>query len=256
MVMVELKGGLGNQMFQYAAARALSARNEHVLLGQMKPTIFYKLFYKPHTRYIKQIGNEYVPLDGFSKYKYLYLDGYFQSEKYFRHIRPQLLNEFSFPGLDTKNQEIKEHIVNTPHAVSVHIRRGDYLKSNLISNIHPVLPVAYYQKAIDLLADKYPIELFVFSDDTIWARENIKHDKVASNYIHQANAADSWKDMALMTQCRHHIIANSSFSWWGAWLSENGGEKLAPYNWFNKAAVDYDIHDFVPDSWTILTYDA
>jgi hypothetical protein len=187
-------------------------------------------------------------------YKYVYLDGYFQSEQYFKNIREQLLTEFEFPELDEKNKRIKERIKNCTNAISVHIRRGDYLKP-IFADLIGLLPSTYYNNAFKSLNKKMEDKtLFVFSDDINWAKENFRAGNADIHFV-ENKKENAWKDMLLMSACRHHIIANSSFSWWGAWLSNRKGEVFAPYKWFNPEKVKFNISDLIPADWTIVKYE-
>lgn len=291
MIVIKLQGGLGNQMFQYAVARGLTKPGEPVYLDhthledncrdtehftarrfeleifenikikkagetQLKffksPLLFFKLLravLKPAI--IKQYGNEYILLKDIAGL--VYLDGYFQSEKYFRHLKKELFIDFMFPKLTEVNETFRKQIIQTPNAVSIHIRRGDYLKSQVIADVHGLLPLGYYEQAINLLRSKHPdIKLFVFSDDIAWCKIHLETDEQSIVFVSGNEGANSWQDMALMSMCRHHIVANSSFSWWGAWLSVNKGDVFAPSKWFNPANVIFNIHDFIPDNWCIL----
>jgi hypothetical protein len=201
--------------------------------------------------FIRQIENELITLPIHSKNGNLYLDGYFQSEKYFKPIRQQLLNEFEFPEFDPYNEDLKQQIIKSRNSVSIHVRRGDYIKSERILNVHGVLNYSYYQKAIDILNAVFTgLDFFIFSDDMKWAKETFK--EYNTQFFDHNKGNESWKDMALMSYCKHHIIANSSFSWWGAWLSKNTGYTFAPSRWFNPLTVNFNIRDFIPDNWTIL----
>jgi hypothetical protein len=298
VVIVKLQGGLGNQMFQYAAATALLKDGEKVGLNlsfltenntdkedftsrKFELSIFkniraYKainaqvslfnntgLYYKVIRRfmrsslnYVEQQFTEYIPFDQFNKKKHFYLDGYFQSEKYFAANRQQILNDFEFPPLDEVNQATKNKMLALDNAVSLHIRRGDYAKLQVVTEVHGLLPISYYNKAIEILQKQYPdITLFVFSDDIPWVKENLQTGNIPVNHMQQNSAAGSWKDMALMSNCKHHIIANSSFSWWGAWLSTQTGKTFAPEHWFNPKKIKFNITDFVPSHWEILNYE-
>ena len=296
MILIKLQGGLGNQMFQYAAARSLikdqsavyldhsflelnNTDKEHFTARRFELSIFkniralkaakwkinffksrsayfklLRLLSKSPVKFIQQQDNEFVNMPALAQNADVYLDGYFQSEKHFKHIRKQLLDEFQFPQLDEVNEALKIKIINTPNAISIHIRRGDYLKSEKVLDVHGVLPSAYYQKALGILQSKYPsASLFVFTEDMEWAKANFSG--LNTYFVEHNTAADGWKDMALISRCKHHIIANSSFSWWGAWLSQNNGDVFAPYNWFNPSKVNFNIQDFIPDSWTVLKYE-
>jgi len=299
VVITKLQGGLGNQMFQYAAAKSLLHAEEYIYLDHAfleinhvdtknftarvyelhifrnlkaskahfwqiclfkSQNIFFKLLrhiLKSSIKEYSQIENEYILFaDPSQKIRYIYLDGYFQSEKYFKNWQKDIISDFSFPLLDPINEKLKKQIASTTNAVSVHIRRGDYLKSKHVFETHGVLPSTYYNKALNLLKAKYhSLTLFIFSDDIDWAKENLKADHISLVFINNNQSKDNWKDMALMSTCKHHIIANSSFSWWGAWLSKNKGDVCAPRNWFNPVKVNFNIQDFIPDSWIIINND-
>jgi hypothetical protein len=291
MIAVKLMGGLGNQMFQYAIARAhtkhvtidFSFLQQHAVSSETFTSRFFGLnvfpniVYKPlknwqRTLYLRE---SYIPLiERFREWlglnclvvrqhenefvsvkpgKNLYFDGYFQSEKYFSQIRNGLLHDFSFPPLDKRNAQFEQKILNDPNAVSVHIRRGDYLKP-VVLEYHGLIPERYYMQAMDELRVLFPdATWYVFSDDPLSARELFA--EVPSCYFIEGNDEDAWKDMALMAACKHHIIANSSFSWWGAWLSKHAGITIAPKNWFNPAIAKFNINDFIPSHWHIRAWD-
>jgi len=294
MVIVKLQGGLGNQMFQYAAGKGLShcspvyidhrfldenqIDKQHFTARKYELQLFKNIkavkatakqlaifnnnsfYHRLYRRFFKtvisrQIENEYIDFEKtYGKPVNIYLDGYFQSEKYFRHLRSQLLADFEFPALDTDNDNIRKKIEASSNAVSIHVRRGDYLKSPEVYKIHGVLEVQYYQQALSLLKAKYAdLTLFVFSDDIDWAMKNLNLNNYPTCYVSGNQSGNSWKDMALMSYCKHHIIANSSFSWWGAWLSKSNGEVFAPDNWFNASNVKFNIHDFIPANWHIIS---
>ncbi|WP_353083333.1 alpha-1,2-fucosyltransferase [Flavobacterium sp.] len=285
-VIVKLQGGLGNQMFQYAVAKGIGfervffdlsfLRKHSVSTNDFTAREFELLIFKnikvkeiikTHFKFLKskkinkllgykfnfitQIENEFVDIDKNSDV--IYLDGYFQSEKYFSHCRELILNDFEYPELDTKNLQIKNQITSFENSVSVHIRRGDFIKSKAILDIHGVVPLEFYQTAIDKLIDIYgDIKLYFFSEDMNFVKENFK--SYPNLFFVEGNVgSDSWKDMALMSSCKHHIIANSSFSWWAAWLSKEDGITFAPRHFFNPK-VNYEINDFMPERWQIIDY--
>jgi hypothetical protein len=288
MVVVKLKGGLGNQMFQYATARGISqkhvfvdttyldwnttsiddfvARNYELEIFKNKKAIrISKLLYKIlHTKKYAFIRNVFFPkfqqvqekghsfMESLAEYKNPYLEGCFQNEKYFVSIRDKILNEFTFPALDNSNNQNLSIIKSHDNAVSIHVRRGDYLMQSNI-NYFGILPISYYKKAIEIVESKTSNpHYFIFSEDTEWCENNFDFLKDKCTLMNNNHLYDSWKDMYLMTECRHHIISNSSFSWWGAWLSTNEGIKLAPEKWFNPQEVRYDIRHFVPEKWTLI----
>lgn len=176
---------------------------------------------------------------------YIFYEGYFQNEKYFKHLREKLVNCFSLKvTLDEKNQAILEKI-NESNSVSIHIRRGDYVTSDCTNKIHGVCSLEYYQKGIEYIA-KYVQNphFFIFSDDIEWVIKNLKIDYTFT--IVDFNQGKGWFDLNLMKNCKHNIIANSSFSWWGAWLNENYGKiVIAPKKW-NTKKQKYDI---IPQEW-------
>lgn len=178
----------------------------------------------------------------------IYLDGYWQSEKYFSAIRDILLREFDFKyGQDARSKELAEQIRKT-QSVSLHIRRGDYVHNPLTNQVHGVCSLDYYQEAVNRVIQKMPdSHFYIFSDDHAWVGENFKLDYPAT-MVDYNNASRNYEDLRLMSLCSHQIIANSSFSWWAAWLNQNK-EKLvfAPQHWFNDFSLD--TQDLIPDGW-------
>lgn len=180
-----------------------------------------------------------------------FIIGNFQSEKYFIEHQSEILKHFQFiQPLDEINQSIANQI-NTTNSVSIHIRRGDYIKLPQNAKKFQQTPLSYYHDAINFLAQKISnIHCFIFSDDIDWAKENliINHNK---SFINHNKGKDSYKDMQLMSRCKHNIICNSTFSWWAAYLNSSK-EKivLAPNKWFaNNILEDKDI---IPQSWIKL----
>lgn len=296
MIAVKLQGGLGNQMFQYAAARVIGGnkgpvyfdttflktqnissdqftarRYELHIFSNLKVKIagrlllkilleenkgykvMRKIFFRGFTKLV-QAENDLIKDWGAVKQP-VYLDGYFQSEKYFRSIRNNLLSEFSFPEIAAGDTALAK-IQSDHHSVAIHVRRGDYLKADL-KNYHGILPLSYYKKAIQEINNKVRDPFYyIFSDDTEWCRLNFQFLQDRWLIIDKSNPGEAWKDLFLMTQCRHHIIANSSYSWWGAWLSvRENGCNIAPQNWFNPALVKFNIQDIIPASWYVIHYD-
>lgn len=178
----------------------------------------------------------------------VYLDGYWQSEKYFKEIEDLLRNEFTVrTEPDDANASLLERIMGA-HAVSLHIRRGDYVSNPITQSIHGTLHMDYYVSAMRFLAEQIEDpHFFVFSDDPEWARGNLK-SKFPIKFVTNNDADTNYEDLRLMSSCKHHIIANSSFSWWAAWLCSNP-EKLvfAPRKWFEGS--DRDTRDLIPGTW-------
>ncbi len=290
MIKLILSGGLGNQMFEYAAARALSIRHNtglsidlYLLNKKTKavvrnyelpvfnidtPTtgsIIHKIAVKilgtiksMHTGcvFLRKLGifrdekahyyDNYFEL--LSKKAILF--GYFQNENYFENISEQLKSDFTFiHPLVGKNDEISRKMEQNT-SVSIHIRRGDYTNSN--SNLI-TLDISYYKKAIEYVTSqiKDPY-FFIFSDDIEWVKKNLDLFNADHEFVDWNKNQDSYIDMQLMSLCRHNIIANSSFSWWGAWLNNNPDKVvIAPQEWYKGDEEQYP-DGFLPRKWTIL----
>lgn len=179
------------------------------------------------------------------------LIGYWQTEKYFLPIGNIIRNDFTFERpLDTVN---KAHAmeIESCNSVSLHVRRGDYVHHLETKLFHCTCTPEYYYKAINLIKNKIPdIQLFIFSDDMAWVKENLKFD-IPVRYVENNSGDKSFIDMRLISLCKHNIIANSSFSWWGAWLNNNSGKiVVAPAKWFNDDSIS--IKDVVPETWLKL----
>jgi len=245
-------GQLGNQMFQYAVLQGISAKNnaEVVFSNETKSKSYLFDIFNLSNYSIREtdllieyrepkfsFNQEVFSLDNVS------LFGYFQSEKYFKHCSGTIKKEFTFKG---KTLDLAENIL-TPYRdkelISVHIRRGDYLAN---PDFHPIPSVDYYNNAMDYLDS--PDSLFVcVSNDIDWCKEYIKRD----NLIYQFNALEV--DMCLISKCHHHILANSSFSWWGSWLGDYKGKKcIAPTPWFGPRASEYDTRDLYRKDFIVL----
>ena len=171
----------------------------------------------------------------------VFYDGYWQNELYFRHIRPVVIDAFRFPDFkDEKNQQLAEKLKGC-NSVSCHIRRGDYLKNPIWGVCTP----EYYANAISRMNAEVNPDLYcVFSDDIEWCRENMKEVFVGREvvYVDWNKGEDSYCDMQLMSLCHHNIIANSSFSWWGAWLNQHEDKVvMAPECWKTTALVNEPI---------------
>jgi hypothetical protein len=290
MIIIQLIGGLGNQMFQYAAGRRLAHHhNTDLFLDATgfayNPLRKYELdvfrinatfaplnllkqvpisrkdairlsirkLYARNTefRYVKENGldfhEEILSLPDNS-----YLAGYWQSENYFGEIADIIRKEFSFvnpPSLI--NQELMEKMMGC-NSVSMHIRRGDYVSDPIIMEIHGVLGTEYYKKALNVIEEhvKDP-QIFVFSDEIPWAKDYIK-THLPLHFIDFNRAEKNYEDLRLMSHCKHHIIANSSFSWWGAWLSnKKNNVVIAPIKWFADKEMN-TRQTIVPDTWITI----
>ncbi|WJS95138.1 alpha-1,2-fucosyltransferase [Flavobacterium johnsoniae] len=183
----------------------------------------------------------------------IYLSGYFQSYKYFSGYESYIKKAFSFPEekLDTLNREILVKIRNT-NSVSIHVRRGDYVNDLVTQSFHGNCSISYYSEAISKISHKIDnITLFFFSDDLEWVKMHFKEVKYPKIFVDHNIKSDSWKDMFLMSSCNHNIIANSSFSWWAAWLNNNSNKIIiSPKKWFNDEQKK--TTDLIPEEWIRL----
>lgn len=177
-----------------------------------------------------------------------YFDGYWQTARYFGSIEKEVRKAFTFlPHHDPKVIRDAETMAAT-EAVSLHVRRGDYTSHPEAQRYFVTCGLDYYQRGMERMLERSPrSEFFVFSDDPAWAREHLPN--LAPMHFVEGNSGDkSPADMYLMSRCKHHIIANSSFSWWGAWLG-NSPEKLviAPQRWLRDPAIP--TPDLLPQQW-------
>jgi hypothetical protein len=180
-----------------------------------------------------------------------YLSGYWQNERYFLGIRSRLLEDFSLTArLDPTNQAMGE-LIHKVTSVSLHVRRGDYVTNSATNKFHGTMSLAYYARAVEIVASMVERpHFFVFSDDPVWCQENLRLDHPTS-YVTQNTSEFAYMDMWLMAQCQHHIVANSSFSWWGAWLNPSK-EKIvvAPKQWFSKPSTG--TPEITPAEWLTI----
>jgi hypothetical protein len=247
-------GHLGNQMFQYASTKGIATKNNTE-------------FYIPETKYFGTSYNTLSNIDDCFEIKCnrgitnfpQYIDpnfqfdenlfnisgdmdllGYFQSEKYFKHIENQIKEDFVFDEVIFKECFAYRHkrFSNTP-LISVHIRRTDYLTDTKFEN----LDIDYYYDALKLLP-KFPV--LIFSDDIEWCKENIKFENsIVSPF------KNHYFDLCMMTMCDYHIIANSSFSWWGSWLG-NSEQTIAPKKWFCGEFSNLNTKDLYRPDWITI----
>lgn len=291
MKIVNILGGLGNQMFQYALALALEKQGEPGTAVRIDPRAFKG--YPIHNGYeLKRVFKVQIPEASIREvvriaYPFLnyriwqlcrllpkrktiryewksmayderilanphdeYLIGYWQTERYFRAIRPSVLQAFAFPPFEpgSRNAELAQELQELC-AVSLHIRRGDYLA---ISNTSGICTIDYYRQAIAKMEALVKPELYVlFSDDIEWCKEQFGPaiGKTSIRFVNWNKGTDSYRDMQLMTLCKHNIIANSSFSWWGAWLNQHP-EKIVitPSRWMQSEGWT----DIIPEDWMTI----
>jgi len=257
MAIVRLNGGLGNQMFQYAFGRSVAHNNReslYFLFNSDKGAISRE--YKLDTFGLKEnyhdsirkkverkvLGTKTVTEKGVNyNPKFLHIKnalfiGYWQSEKYFKNIGSIIRNQFTFPD---KSPKIKPE----SNSVSVHIRRTDYVSNP----VHFQLNRRYYLESIRRirLKIKEP-NFYIFSDDIHWAKNNLNLES-KTVYVSELGFQD-YQEMQIMSRCNHNIIANSSFSWWGAWLNSNPKKiVVAPKMWFSEIFVN--LEDRLPKNW-------
>lgn len=177
-----------------------------------------------------------------------YLDGYWQSEKYFTEIRNTLLNDYSLSAeVSEKTAQLAKEIQNC-NSVSIHVRRGDYISIASNSGLYEVCDVKYFMTAMDKISAVISNpKFYIFSDDSEWFRQNVKTNYLVEFVTHNSGK-DSFQDIYLMSLCKHNIIANSSFSWWGAWLNKNPQKcVIAPERWFKSNSKD--SRDLIPETW-------
>lgn len=267
MIVVRISGGLGNQMFQYAFARALQARGKRVYLHwhphhsksshngfeldrvfqlQLSDTIplvsqsllsrwqAWRLRKTARKREVHELQFQAHFLETQSGY----LDGYWQTEQYFKSIRDKIRADFTFKSLkDPKNLELQQQIAHS-ETCSIHIRRGDYVGHPELGGI---CNEAYYKNALKELDTRHPdCALIVFSDDIEFSKDLLK-ERQQVKFCDWNRGDDSWMDLVLMSECKHHILANSSFSWWSAWLEKSVGTTISPKVWTSKKMINYDV---------------
>ncbi|MDD5333374.1 MAG: alpha-1,2-fucosyltransferase [Rhodoferax sp.] len=292
LIISQIIGGLGNQMFQFAAGRALSIERGQALhldisgfadyrlhqgfelarifagqfeiatgaevrraLGWQFSPVVRRVIERPGMSWLRRpslvvephfhywTGLNSVPSN-------CYLKGYWQSQKYFGKHASVLRSDFTFKALNNRQNDNTIEEINRVNAVSVHVRRGDFLTNPTTQAKHGICSIEYYRDAIGYVLQRIERPyFFVFSDDMDWVKGNLKID-APCQYVDRNHGAESYIDMYLMSLCKHNIIANSSFSWWGAWLNSNP-EKivLAPKNWF---VHPIDTRDLIPENWSVL----
>ncbi|WP_417226722.1 alpha-1,2-fucosyltransferase [Amphritea sp.] len=285
MVIVRLIGGLGNQLFQYAYALSLvkkgydvkldtSAFDTYTLHGGYSLNHYNKLvdnasseevtamthigFGKKLMRQLQGKKSRPVTKEANSAFdeKMLspednhYLVGYFQSERYFQKIRGELLESLVLQeSLSDYTKQTLDSINKSEVSVSVHIRRGDYVTNAEALKTHGVCSLDYYQQAVALVNAKFDnVSYYIFSDDIGWVKNNLIIDNAF--YIDSEEERFSGEDVFLMSQCDHNVIANSSFSWWGAWLNTHVDKLIvAPKNWYADEQKQYLSKMMIPRDW-------
>jgi hypothetical protein len=284
MIIVELKGGLGNQMFQYALGKSLAethgvplkldirgyerpkrketvriyelnrynihasiATNAEIKTLQRQKRLLDIVFGRKHIYQEKSFS--YDPAV-FSVGLDMYVSGYWQSYKYFQDIDSMVKRDFTL--IESSTDEVAKLMTDIARAdsVAVHVRRGDYVSNAHANAFHGVCSLGYYHEAIRYIKSQIETpHFFVFSDDIPWCRANLSLPN--SVRFMDYSGRNTHEDMRLMRACKHFIIANSTFSWWGAWLSSYSKKiVVAPKQWFQAQEIKQD--DLIPPNWIVL----
>lgn len=288
MIIAKVSHGLGNQLFQYATARHLSIIKKTTLcldtryyhhdyetdtprefkldkfpiqftLLDKSPLLVYlskstKLVkgrtLKPFFHLISEQNNRFNPAVLETNSLFVYLKGFWQSEKYFFDSADIIRKELSFSFLThATTQYYRQLVAAATNAVSIHIRRGDYVNNSGFNQQYGFIGLEYYYNAIEIIKQKTgACNFFVFSDDPAWVAENLD---IGSDYVFVDNnrGDGDMADVHIMSLCKHHIIANSSFSWWGAWLNGSPNKiAISPREWY-KNKPGFVMDDLIPASW-------
>ncbi len=281
MIIVQLKGGLGNQMFQYAAGRSLSLQYRVPLMldtasfeprqagmyalnalqikagiaaeediAPFTPSVWRKILYRIAPLSMRRVYREpHFHFDPrfFSARPPLYMKGYWQSWRYFQSVEQVIREDFGFredfsDAIQAKAARLQEH-----HSVAMHFRRGDYTNPETAA-YHGVCGPDYYKDAAKWMQEQFPDAYFyIFTNDPAWVRgnlpEGIRYEILSGDLSHT-----QYEDLFLMSRCRHQIIANSSYSWWAAWLNPYPAKQVvAPRKWFDGARLN--TGDLIPSNW-------
>jgi GR25 family glycosyltransferase involved in LPS biosynthesis len=267
---VRIKGGLGNQMFQIATLYAAAKDNnldpivEKVKVSPgsiLRPTYWDTVFSHVNTSKSLQINNFNImkePSMNYNKIRvphnvHIMMDGYFQSPKYFDNHRDVILELFKLPNNIMKNiEKVKNDIISKfeekKEIVSVHVRRGDYMK---LKHVYNILEMDYYNTAMVQFKD---CNFVVFSEDIIWCKDNFKNN-TSIQFIENinTNVSSDVTELYLMSMFDHNIIANSSFSWWGAWMNNNPSKMvIAPKVWYSDSDMNNLNRDIYCNDWILV----
>lgn len=283
-VVVGLSGGLGNQLFQYAAGRALSLKlgvdlvldiswfqggsdRAYALEAfSINPKTYCGPFFFPGwakrllCRITRRWANRKLGVPVFREAHFqfdsaytkldspVYLEGFWQSERYFSNYKEIITRDFILKGVTSDQYKFLANQIQSSDSICIHIRRGDYVTNPVATQMHGVCSLDYiYQGVKAISEDLMQAHCFIFSDDPGWVRNNLILD-LPFTIVDVAKPHEAHFDLALMSQCKHFVIANSSFSWWGAWLSNNASKRVvAPKKWFANSQKCTD--DLIPASW-------
>ena len=293
MIVSNLIGGLGNQLFQYAFGFALAARHGvelrlatdlftgyrlhqgyelaqvfavepaqanasdlQAILGPWRHPVLRRLLLRWGPGFWRSGMAAFEPAGGWwpgagRLGPQAYVHGYWQSERYFAAHADALRRALQFRHAPSADNARCLERIHACVSVSVHIRRSDYVSNAKNRRLYAECGPAYYRAALDHLRAAHPgVRYFIFSDDVAWARQLLADRPEAVEIVDHNRGAQSWNDLRLMSQCQHHVIANSSFSWWAAWLGERPGKTIiAPRQWY---VAPERGHDLVPERWLRL----
>jgi hypothetical protein len=282
MITTFIYGGLGNQLFQYSAGRALSLRhgvdlcliwkggsNKSRALSMMHFNLNCKILssasfmkrinFDVVKSYIKHgspvifreatlgFNNQFTSLG-----PNICLNGYWQSEKFFTPIEDTIRQDLKILTPPSVQNQLLLEKIRSKDSIALHIRRGDYVTNPSAFAVHGTCNISYYKNAMQYITDKLQKQpvFYIFSDDIPWAMANLKNDHKMI-FVNHNNDIQNYEDLRLMSYCKHNIIANSSFSWWGAWLNKNPNKiVVAPQKWY----ADHDTKnpDILPSNWVKL----
>jgi hypothetical protein len=283
MITTRIRGGLGNQLFQYCAGRALSLRHGvdlgldlrdfdrprafKVGLGHFNTQTVQTDLLPPCKEdgvralarfvkggYPKSYREASLGYDAQFETlgKHTHLKGYWQTERYFDAFEAEIRSDLQIiTPPSAQNSEALSKIAAAP-AVSLHIRRGDYVSNEKFNTAHGTCDLTYYARAANALAQQMGVDpvIFAFSDDPAWVAQNLKLP-FETHYIDFNDGDHNYEDLRLMAACKHHIIANSSFSWWGAWLNPDPAKiVVGPTQWF--ADPGKSNPDILPKTWQTI----
>lgn len=258
MIVSKVMGGIGNQLYIWANARSLqldgiesyieishyqnqTGMTQREFLLDKFPFIKYNLYTgQQNGKQFNQIGDDFVYKSILDNENHnTYLNGYWQSEKYFEKHKGIIISEL-LPSSDTIMKLSHKYPILNRNSISLHVRRGDYINQQ---QNHPVQPIEYYLKAMEIMGNDYD-QLYIFSDDIEWCRQNFNFKN--STYVqNDSELEDFW----MMAMCKHNIIANSSFSWWAAYLNSNPDKTVVcPNLWFGPG-LNLSTVDLIPESW-------
>ena len=286
MVITRLMGGLGNQLFQYACGRQLAIKRQQPLALDLswfkKPHLLhssrkfelnnYSINAKITSNldslicslgsivYIRNLvesltfskslieGVDSENLFSINDHKNIILSGYWQSENYFLGIRDLLMSEISPKYKIRSEYDDMKSKIDLSESVAIHIRRGDYVSNRLSATLHGVLPFRYYQNALNhIKLNLSHHHLFVFSDDIPWVKSHFDSRGENYTFIEGVKDSNAIEELELMRSCKHHIIANSSYSWWGAWLGAGKDQiVVSPRRWFADVSTPNNL---LPKNW-------